>query len=164
MFSALFTLFDHMVIKSFRVERKKNKMENINQQIADLDRQERELEMELEDVLTDVSSPDNSDNEEVQLREEENEIARLFKNCILNAVGQPTEVCNFLMRFQDPLYRDRVRRKMKKIKKQVKTADIERVLANPQYMTELERIRRTYPNHGGREFLNELVAVYCVLN
>jgi hypothetical protein len=139
-------------------------MENIQQQIEALNKQEHDLEMELNDVLTDVSSPEHSDDEEAELHEEQNDIARLFKDCVLNAVGQPTEMCSFIMRFEDPMYRQRMRRKMKKIKKHVKTANIEMVLSNPQYMVELQRIRQTYPNHGGREFLNELVAVYCVLN
>ena len=138
----------------------------IQEQIEALDREERNLKMELDDVLTDVTSPENSDDddEEEAVREEENNIVKLFKDCILTANGQPTTFCSFLMRYEDPIYRERVRRKMKKMKNQVKASDIEVVLANPEYMVHLERIRRTYTNHGGREFLNELVATYLILN
>jgi hypothetical protein len=141
-------------------------MENLQEEIEALGRHERNLEMELKDVLTDVSTPENSDEEgeNVEYHEEQSDIARLFKNCILNAVGEPTEICNFIMRFQDPEYRQRTARKMKKMKKMVKMADIETILEDPRYLEELRRIGETYPNHGGREFLNELVAVYCILD
>lgn len=137
----------------------------LRQQIQDLDRQEQELEWELLDALTDISSPENSDNEEDEDNNfnEENGIVRFFKNAILSAQGQPTRVCDFLQRYEDPQYRRRVSRKMKKIKNEVKRSNIEGVLENPQYLRELERIRSVYPDHGGRELLNELIAVYIVL-
>ena len=139
-------------------------IENLQLEIEELNRVERNLEMELEDVLTDVTSTENSEDEDVECLEERNDIVRLFKNCILNASGEPTEICNFIMRFEAPEYRQRVEKKMKKLKRMVKMTDIESVLENPRYLYELERIKATYPNHGGREMLNELVAVYCVLN
>ena len=137
-------------------------VQNIQEQIDALARQERNLEMELDDALTDVTSPENSDNEDDEVHEEQDNIARLFKNCILNANDRPTELCSFIMRYEDPEYRRRIRRKMKKIKNKVKASDIQAVLSNPAYMVELERIRRTYPSHGGREFLNELIATYII--
>jgi hypothetical protein len=136
-------------------------LQHINEEIAALARQERNLEMELDDALTDITSAENSDSED-EIHNEEDDIVRLFKNCILNANGQPTELCSFIMRYEDPNYRRSMRRKMKKMKNKVKASDIQAVLSNPVYMVELERIRRTYPNHGGREFLNELIATYIV--
>ena len=136
-------------------------IQQIEEEIAALDRQERNLEMELDDALTDITSPENSDSEDEDHHEEDN-IVRLFKNCILNANNRPTELCTFLMRYEDPVYRRRMERKMKKMKNQVKASDIEAVLSNPAYTAELNRIRGTYPNHGGREFLNELIAAYIV--
>jgi hypothetical protein len=136
-------------------------LQHINEEIAALARQERNLEMELDDALTDITSAENSDSED-EIHNEEDDIVRLFKNCILNANGQPTELCSFIMRYEDPNYRRSMRRKMKKMKNKVKASDIQAVLSNPAYMVELERIRRTYPNHGGREFLNELIATYIV--
>ena len=156
----------HLESAIFEAWVKNFNMENLQEQIEALAKHERNLEMELKDVLTDVSTPENSDEEgeEVEFHQERSEIARLFKDCILNAVGEPTRMCNFIMRFQDREYRERTARKMKKIKKIVKMADIERVLEDPRYLDELRRIGQTYPNHGGREFLNELVAVYCILD
>ena len=137
-------------------------IQQIDEQIAALARQERNLEMELDDALTDVTSPDNSDSEDEDYHEEMDNIVRLFKNRILNANERPTELCTFLMRYEDPVYRRRMEKKLKKIKNQVKASDIEAVLSNPAYTVELNRIRGTYPNHGGREFLNELIAAFIV--
>ena len=135
----------------------------IRQQIEELSRRERELEMELEDVLTDVTSAENSDDDEVHVHEEHDDVVRIFKHAILLASGQPSAGCNFRPCYEDPQYRERVEKKMKKLKKIVQTANIQAVLQNPTYGNHLRRIQGTYPVHGGRELLNELVAVYCTL-
>jgi hypothetical protein len=138
-------------------------IQHIDQELAALARQEQNLEMELDDALTDIMSTDNSDSED-EVHHEEDNIVRLFKNRILNASDRPTELCSFIMRYEDPVYRRSMERKMKKMKNKVKASDIQAVLSNPAFRVELDRIRRTYPNHGGREFLNELIAAYIVSN
>ena len=144
------------------------------EQAADLIRQEIEdcgteidrRELELEDVMFEVTSPETSDDEDlrqVRPHREQNHIVRMFKNAILTAEYQPAEVCNFFELYEDPQYRRRVIKKIKKIKKRVKSGDVEQVMNNPRYLEELRRIQTTYPSHGGREMLNELIAIYVTM-
>jgi len=44
------------------------------------------------------------------------------------------------MRYEDPVYRRSMERKMKKMKNKVKASDIQAVLSNPAYSVELDRI------------------------
>jgi integrase len=139
----------------------------IEQEIADCDPREDILQMELEDVLVEVDTPDTSDDEDirqVRLHREQDQIVRLFKNAILTADYQPTELCSFFERYEDPQYRRKMVKKIKKVKRIVKRADIERVMNDPRYLAELRRIQTTYPSHGGRAMLNELVAIFVTLS
>jgi septal ring factor EnvC (AmiA/AmiB activator) len=146
-------------------------IQDLDQQILDLDRRERELEWELLDVFTDVYSvnEDNEDNEDNvddevnNEHQEQNQLAAVFKQAILAAQVAPTEACEFAGRYEDPNYVQDGAKKLRKIKKLVRQSNVEHVLENPRYLAELQRIQRTYPDHGGRPMLNELVAVYIIL-
>ena len=143
-------------------------IELIQNEIDRLDVEERKLELELKDVLTDISTPptsdDESEDEDEDIHVEQNPIIDLFKSSILSASVFPTAYCEYIERYQDPQYRRNALKKQKELRRFVKSTDMEAVMANPDYLTHLNRIRRTYPDHGGRELLNELVAVYCVYN
>jgi integrase len=138
----------------------------INQEIANCDSQEDLLQRELEDVLVEVDTPDSSDDEDirqVRLHREQNEIVREFKNAVLTVDYQPTELCSFLELYENPEYRRKMLKKIKKVKRTVKRADVYRVLNDPRYFAELRRIQNTYPSHGGRAMLNELIAIFVTL-
>ena len=138
----------------------------IQQEMAHCEEQEDRLQVELEDVIVEVDTPDTSDDEDirlVRLHHEQNQIVRLFKNAILTADFQPTEMCNFFERYEDPQYRRQIIKKIRKVKRIVKRADVERVVNNPRYHDELRRIQTMYPSHGGRAMLNELIAIYVTL-
>lgn len=144
-------------------------IEIIQAEINRLDVEEEKLEMELKDVLTDVTTPTTSDDED---EDEENEVAQeeldpiieFFKTSILSASVFPTRMCEYISRYQDPRYRRIAVKKLKSLKKFIGSVNMDEALRNPNYMVQLNRIRETYPDHGGRVFLNELIAVYCVYN
>jgi len=141
-----------------------DRIEEIQQAIDQIDAQERKLTLELKDVLTDINTPDNSDNEEEDEYQENDPIIATLKARLLNASGTPTRICEYLELYQDPQYRRNVRKKMVRMKNCVKSSRVSIVLRNPNFLDNLRRIQDTYPDHGGRQFLNELVAFYCTLN
>ena len=141
-----------------------DRIEEIQQAIDQIDAQERKLTLELKDVLTDINTPDNSDNEEEDEYQENDPIIATLKARLLNASGTPTRICEYLELYQDLQYRRNVRKKMVRMKNCVKSSRVSIVLRNPNFLDNLRRIQDTYPDHGGRQFLNELVAFYCTLN
>ena len=144
-----------------------DEIEAIQAEINRLDDEERKIELELLDVFTDVQTPTTSedeDEEEEDIHVERDPIIRLFKEAILSASGFPTRMCAYLERYEDPIYRRNAVKKLKCLKKFVKSSNMDEILRNPLYLTTLTRIRETYPDHGGREFLNELIAVFCLYN
>ena len=140
-------------------------LEEIQEEIDRLDLQEHQLELELQDVLTDVNTPEESEDEdELQPIEEPDPILQTFKTQMLLCTEMPTVQCNYLVRYQDPEYRRRGQRKMKSLRKEAKLTSLEELLSDPDFMRHLLRIRETYPEDGGRTFLNELVALHCAQN
>ena len=142
-------------------------IEIIQDEIDRLDVEEEKLEMELKDVLTDVSTPatsEDEDEEEEVAQVGQDPIVELFKRSILSASVFPTRICEYIARYQDPRYRRNALKKSRYLKKFVKTVDMDEVMRNPRYLVQLNRMWETYPDHGGRELLNELIAVYCLFH
>ena len=149
------------------------KMANVDDQIdairaelIRLETEERKLELELKDVLTDIDTPDTSEDEEEEEEEieEDDWIADLFKIRLLSASGSPSRFCEYLERFQDPIYRRNMRRKMVRLKNCVRASSVADVIRSPEFLNQLIRVQETYPDDGGRKFLNELIAFYCTVN
>jgi len=89
---------------------------NLAEAIADLDRQERALTLELMDVLTDID--------------------------------------------QRAEYRLKAKLKVRFAKKLVKSTRLEPLMSGPNFNEALNRVESTYPDDGGREGINLLVAVH----
>ena len=141
-----------------------DRIEEIQDEIDRLDAMERKLELELKDVINDIDTPNNSEDEEEEDEYQENDpIIATLKARLLNASGTPTRICEYLELYQDPAYRRNVRKKMVLLKNCVRSIRISAVLRNPNFLDHLRRIQETYPDHGGRQFLNELVALYCTI-
>ena len=141
-----------------------DQIQAIQDEIDRLDREERKLELELKDVLTDIDTPHETDDEEEDEYQENDMILVALRARLLAVSGAPTRPCEYLERFQDPVYRRNTRRKVIRLKNSVRTSRISTVLRQPEFLTHLQRIQRTYPDNGGRSYLNELVAYYCTLN
>jgi len=142
-----------------------DRIEEIQNEIDRIEEMERKLELELKDVLTDINTPDNSEDEEEEDEYQEDDwIVAILKDRLLNASGTPTRICEFLELYQNPEYRRNVQRKMVRMKNSVRSTRVSVILRNPNFLCHLRRIQNTYPDDGGRQFLNELVALHCTLN
>jgi len=85
-------------------------------------------------------------------------IAQILLN-MLAAVSTLARDTNFSALYHDPNYLYKVSKKMKKMKKNAKRVDFETVYRDECFWHHLARIQRTYPDDGGRSFLNHLVAL-----
>jgi hypothetical protein len=140
-------------------------LEEIQAEIDQLDVEEDRLELELKDVLTDVDTPSESeDEEEFGAFVEPDAILQAYKDQLLACVETPTDMCDFGVLYEDPEYKRKSRRKLKALRKEARITPLQDILTDPRFTANLERIREMYPVNGGREFLNELVALHCTQN
>lgn len=135
-------------------------MEDIQQELLELDERERTLQMELLDVLTDISTPQNSDDE----GDEVDELAMpQVREALLEVKACPTRWAPFTQLYQRQEYRDKAERKVRKMKKLIKRRTISEVMLNHEFIAALQRIEQLYPDDGGRQGLNSLVACHHVI-
>ncbi len=128
--------------------------------IADLDRRERVLIMELKDVLTDISTPESSDVEDDVV--EEVELPRVC-DALLRVETFPrcwTEYCGL---YENEDYRSKAKLKVRFVKKLIRTVHLGPLMMSPDFIQSLQRVELTYPDDGGREGLNSLVAMHNVI-
>ncbi len=83
--------------------------ENIAEVIADLDRRERVLTMELKDVLTDISTPDSSDVEDDEV--EELEMPRV-RDALMQVESSPRRWTEYSELYQHEDYRAKAKLKV----------------------------------------------------
>jgi hypothetical protein len=50
------------------------------------------------------------------------------------------------------------------MKNEIKKNRLAEIIAHPSFVTTLETIRETYPDDGGRQYINSLVACHSILN
>jgi Fe2+ or Zn2+ uptake regulation protein len=118
--------------------------------------------MELLDVVNDIETPVTSEDEDPEASianpPRTPHIAQVLLN-MLAAVSTLARDTNFSALYHDPNYLYKVSKKMKKMKKNAKRVDFETVYRDECFWHHLARIQRTYPDDGGRSFLNHLVAL-----
>ena len=136
-------------------------MERLQAEIELLDRKEKVLQMELMDVLTDVTTPDNSDVEGEDIEEPEMPDVR---RALLEVGALPTRWTAYSELYQNAEYRMKAQKKVRKLKNMIKKCTLNEVMMNLQYITALQNVERNYPDDGGRAGLNSLVACDHVLN
>ena len=143
------------------VEPEIRRLEEIEEELREIEAEENRLELQLLDVLTDVDTPEVSEDEdEFDCVEEATQELQLFKNNLLRCFEEPVNQCDYLVLYQNEDYKNRGRRKIKLLKKEVKTTVLQEILEDECYAINLARIEEHYPDNGGRIFLNELVAIY----
>jgi hypothetical protein len=135
--------------------------EDLQLHIAELDRRERVLIMELADVLTDISTPYNSDVEGDEIEERAFPEAR---EALLRVRAYPARWTSYLPLYQDAEYRSKSEKKIRKLKNMIKRTTIGEVMMNQRFIEALRRIEATYPDDGDRKGINSLVACHHVLN
>jgi len=134
---------------------------NLSKELQELDRQERELRMELLDVLTDITTPDNSDVEGEEVEELTMPAAR---QALLDARSFPTRWTPYSELYRSQVYREKAARKVRVMKKMIKRHAMAELLMNQHFTTALNQIEQVYPDDGGRTGLNSLVACHHVIN
>jgi len=132
---------------------------NLAEAIADLDRQERALTLELMDVLTDIATPEVSDTEADDEDTEETDMANI-RGTLMQVDSFPRRYTEYSELYQRAEYRLKAKLKVRFAKKLVKSTRLEPLMSGPNFNEALNRVESTYPDDGGREGINLLVAVH----
>jgi len=135
---------------------------NIAEAIADLDRQERLLTLELMDVLTDIATPDASDVETEDAEVEESDLFQV-RGTLQQVDSIPCRYTEYSELYQRAEYRSKAKLKVRFAKRLVRTVRLEPLITSPNLIASLDRVQSTYPDDGGREGINLLVAIHNVI-
>jgi len=135
---------------------------NIAEAIADLDRQERLLTLELMDVLTDIATPEASDVETEDTEAEESDAAQV-RDTLSRVDPVPRRYTEYSELYQRVEYRSKAKLKVRFAKKLVKSVRLEPLMSGSELVESLNRVVSTYPDDGGREGINLLVAIHNVI-
>jgi hypothetical protein len=136
--------------------------DNLAEAIADLDRQERTLTLELMDVLTDIATPDSSDVEVEDEEVEELELPQV-RDALMQVESSPSRWTEYSELYQHADYRAKAKLKVRLAKKLVKTVHLGPMMTSQSFVQALQRVESTYPDDGGRDGLNSLVAIHNVI-
>ena len=134
--------------------------EDLAEAIADLDQRERVLLMELEDVLTDVSTPDTSDVEDDEV--EEVELPQV-REALLRVESIPRRRTRYSGLYESEEYRSKAQLKLRFVKNLIRTVHLRPLMMSVAFVRSLERVEETYPDDGGRKGLNSLIALHNIL-
>jgi len=135
---------------------------NLAEAIADLDRQERLLTLELKDVLCDIATPEVSDTEADNEDNEETDLANV-RGSLMQVDSYPRRHTEYSELYQRAEYRLKAKLKVRFAKKLLKSVRLEPLMAGPNLVESLNRVESTYPDDGGREGINLLVAIHNVV-
>ena len=138
----------------------KMEAEQYAEAIANLERRERILIMELKDVLTDISTPDSSDVEDNEVKEIE---LPQVRDALMRVVSSPLRWTEYSGLYELAEYRAKAKLKVRFAKKLVKTVQLGPLLMSQDFITSLQRVELTYPDDGGRTSLNSLVAIHNLI-
>jgi len=136
--------------------------DDLAEAIADLDRQERTLTLELMDVLTDVATPDSSDVEEEDAEVEELELPQV-RDVLMQVESSPRRWTEYSELYQRAEYRSKAKLKVRLAKKLARTVHLGPMMTSPSFIQSLQRVESTYPDDGGRDGINTLVAIHNVI-
>ena len=134
--------------------------EDLAEAIANLDRRERALVMELKDVLTDVSTPESSDVEDDEV--EEVELAQV-RDALLRVEPLPRRWTEYSSLYESEEYRSKAKLKIRFVKNLIRTVCLSPLMMSIAFVQSLERVEMTYPDDGGREGLNSLIALHNII-
>ncbi len=135
---------------------------NLAEAIADLDRQERLLSLELLDVLTDITTPDASDTETDGMEAVESDLAST-RDTLKRVDPIPRRHTEYSELYQRNEYRSKAKLKVRFAKNLIKSIRLEPLMAGPNLVESLNRVVATYPDDGGREGINLLVAIHNII-
>ena len=134
--------------------------EDLANAIADLDRREQVLLMELEDVLTDVTTPESSDVDEDEVDEED---LPQVRDVLLRVESLPRRRTGYSSLYESEAYRSKAKLKVRFVKNLIRTVHLRPLMMSVAYVQSLERVEVTYPDDGGRKGLNSLIALHNII-
>ena len=135
---------------------------NLAEAIADLDRKERTLTLELMDVTTDIETPDASDAETEDEETVEFELPEI-RSALMLVESLPRRHTEYSELYDSAEYRSKAELKVKFAKKLVRSVNLGSVMTDPNFTMSLQRVELTYPDDGGRAQINTLVAIHNVI-
>jgi hypothetical protein len=135
-------------------------LDKLNHEIGDIKHQLETLDLEMKDVLTCVETPESSDVEGDDVDEPEADGPR---NVLLQVEAIPQREAEFSSLYLNQRYRENAEKKVRLMKEEVRKNFISEILLNPEFPDILDDIRETYPDDGGRNFINSLVACHIIL-
>ena len=121
----------------------------------------RQLTLELLDVLTDVTTPDTSD---VEGDEVDEPLFRGVREVLLRVEAIPIRPTAYSELYEKHWYCVKAEKKVRKMKNQIKKCRLTDIIAHPRFVPTLETIQENYPDDGGRQYINSLVACHSILN
>ncbi len=116
--------------------------------------------MELKDVLTDISTPESSDVEDDEV--EEVELPQV-RDALMQVDSFPRRWTEYSSLYENEDYRSKAKLKIRFAKKLIRTVHLRPLMMSLAFVRSLERVELTYPDDGGREGLNSLVAMHNVI-
>jgi len=135
---------------------------NLAEAIADLDRQERLLTLELKDVLCDIATPEVSDTEADHEDNVETDLADI-RGSLMQVDSYPRRHTEYSELYQRAEYRLKAKLKVRFAKKLLRSVRLEPLMAGPNLVESLNRVESTYPDDGGRDGINLLVAIHNIV-
>ena len=133
--------------------------EDLAAEIADLDRRERILVMELKDVLTDISTPESSDVEDDEVEVELPQI----RAGLMRVEPLPRRWTEYSGLYESEDYRAKAKLKVRFAKNLIRTVHLGPLMMSLAFARSLERVELTYPDDRGRVGLNSLVAMHNII-
>jgi hypothetical protein len=135
---------------------------NLAEAIADLDRQERLLTLELKDVLCDIATPEASDTEADNEGNQETDLSNV-RGSLMQVDSFPRRHTEYSELYQRAEYRLKAKLKVRFAKKLLKSVRLEPLMSGSNFIESLNRVESTYPDDGGREGINLLVAIHNIV-
>ena len=136
--------------------------ETIDALLARIDRESAQLDLEVKDVVREVHTPDvtsDSDDEPTVYQDGEWNLAQR----LLSTSVTPSIPCEYSALYNDEAYQRRARLKLHNVKEsfRIRTRqEIMDLMDSQDYQETMQYLYQTYPEHGGREDLYHLVAMY----
>lgn len=147
----------------------RSEVEILQAEIDQLNLEEARLELELQDVLTDITTPEVSEDEvaeddrPIQVGENVEAAIDQYEEAI-GARVVPSVNTPYFSLYMIPEYKRNAERKLIKVKNSARRCNFVSAFNDAHFWREYVRVRDTYPLNGGRDDLNVLVALHCFLN
>jgi hypothetical protein len=136
-------------------------LDKIDLEITEIDITVTKMELELKDVLSQVETPENSDVE----GDEVDEVAFAGpREALLNVEALPRRETSYSSLYLSPGYCLKAEKKVKLMKEELKKNRLSEIMNDPEFATVLRQIQEIYPDDGGRQYINCLVACHDILN